>query len=156
MAFEIFSAARASVVIAQHPAVQASLLPILHDVQKHFGFVPEAVVPQIAKALNISRADVHGVVTFYHDYRCAAPGKTVIKLCRAEACQAMGGDAIADALSARLGVAFGETSKNGAVTLEAMYCLGLCACAPAAIINGELRGRLDFESVTDILAEVGL
>ena len=156
MAFEIFSAARASVVIAQHPAVQASLLPVLHDVQKHFGFVPEAVVPQIAKALNISRADVHGVVTFYHDYRRAAPGKTVIKLCRAEACQAMGGDAIADALSARLGVAFGETSKNGAVTLEAMYCLGLCACAPAAIINGELRGRLDFDSVTDILAEVGL
>ena len=156
MAFEIFSTARASVVIAQHPAAQASLLPILHDVQKHFGFVPEAVVPQIAKALNISRADVHGVVTFYHDYRRAAPGKTVIKLCRAEACQAMGGDAIADALSARLGVAFGETSKNGAVTLEAMYCLGLCACAPAAIINGELRGRLDFESVADIVAEVGL
>ncbi len=140
MQFETFSAKRAGEIIDRHPAAQTSLLPILHDVQEAFGHVPQAVVPQIAKALNISRADAHGVVSFYHDYRKALPGRHVIKLCRAEACQSMGVEALAEQLSSLLGVNFGETAKDGSVTLEAVYCLGLCACAPAAMVDGELVG----------------
>jgi formate dehydrogenase subunit gamma len=153
MTGETFSSTRAADIIALHEPVQASLLPILHDVQEAFGHVPAAVVPQIAKALNISRADAHGVVSFYHDYRTNPAGRHVIKLCRAEACQSMGVEALAEQLSAALGIAFGETAKDGSVTLEAVYCLGLCACAPAAIIDGELRGRLDSEAVAGIVAE---
>jgi formate dehydrogenase subunit gamma len=147
---ETFSAKRAGEIIDRHPAVQASLLPILHDVQEVFGHVPQAVVPQIAKALNISRADTHGVVSFYHDYRKAPAGKHVIKLCRAEACQSMGVEALAEQLSSALGIHFGETSKDGLVTLEAVYCLGLCACAPAAMVDGALIGRLDREAIDEI------
>jgi formate dehydrogenase subunit gamma len=154
LSFEAFSAARAHDVIGKHKAEPSSLLPILHDVQHVFGHVPEAVVPQIAKALNLSRADVHGVVTFYHDYRRAPAGQHVIKLCRAEACQSMGVEALAEQLSGRLGIDFGSTSKTGHVTLEAIYCLGLCACAPAAMVDGKLIGRLDAEAIDAIAEQV--
>jgi formate dehydrogenase subunit gamma len=154
LSFETFSAARAGEVIAAHPAIQASLLPILHDLQETFGHVPQAAIPQVARALNISRADAHGVVSFYHDYREKPAGRHVIKLCRAEACQSMGVEALAGQLSAALGVAFGDTTKDGSVTLEAVYCLGLCACAPAAMVNGELRGRLDAAAIEEIAAAV--
>jgi formate dehydrogenase subunit gamma len=154
MTSETFSAAQARAIIAQYPAVQASLLPILHDVQGMFGHVPQAVIPQIAKALNISRADVHGVVSFYHDYRSAPAGQHVIKLCRAEACQSMGAEALASMLSEALGLRFGETSADGMVTLEAVYCLGLCACAPAAMVDGELHGRLDEAGIEGIVTEM--
>ncbi len=112
-------------------------------------------MPQIAKALNISRADAHGVVSFYHDYRKALPGRHVIKLCRAEACQSMGVEALAEQLSSLLGVNFGETAKDGSVTLEAVYCLGLCACAPR---DGGWRagGRLDREAIAEIVEAVGV
>jgi formate dehydrogenase subunit gamma len=154
LSFEAFSAARAQDVIGKHKAEPSSLLPILHDVQHVFGHVPEAVVPQIAKALNLSRADVHGVVTFYHDYRRAPAGKHVIKLCRAEACQSMGVEALAEQLSERLSVAFGSTDKSSNVTLEAVYCLGLCACAPAAMVDGRLIGRLDASTINEIAEQV--
>ncbi len=154
MAIETFSAKRAGEIIAGHPAVQASLLPILHDVQETFGHVPQAVVPQIAKALNISRADAHGVVSFYHDYRAKPAGRHVIKLCRAEACQSMGVEALAKQLSRMLGIHFGETSQDGSVTLESVYCLGLCACAPAAMVDGEVHGRLDMDYVNTIVEGV--
>src|SRR5690606_116552 len=134
---------------------EGPLLPILNGILREFGYVPREVIPAIAEALNLSRADVYGVVSFYHDYREEAPGRHVLKLCRAEACQAMGGDAVAEKLQQLLGVRFGETSIDGLVTLEPVYCLGLCACAPSAMLDGEVIGRLDEAKAAEIAAEVG-
>lgn len=133
---------------------EGPLLPILNGILREFGYVPREVIPAIAEALNLSRADVYGVVSFYHDYREEAPGRHVLKLCRAEACQAMGGDAVAEKLQQLLGVRFGETSIDGLVTLEPVYCLGLCACAPSAMLDGEVIGRLDEAKAAEIAAEV--
>lgn len=130
-------------LIAAHAGLEGPLLPILHAVQARFGYVPDEVLPEIASALNISRAEIHGVVSFYHDFRSAPAGRHVVKLCRAEACQAMGGDAVAAAVKARLGIDFHETTADGRVTLEPVFCLGLCACAPAAMVDGRLVGRVD-------------
>lgn len=133
---------------------EGPLLPILNGILREFGYVPREVIPAIAEALNLSRADVYGVVSFYHDYREEAPGRHVLKLCRAEACKAMGGDAVAEKLQQLLGVRFGETSIDGLVTLEPVYCLGLCACAPSAMLDGEVIGRLDEAKAAEIAAEV--
>jgi formate dehydrogenase subunit gamma len=129
------------------------MLPILHEIQETFGCVPQEAAPLIAEALNVSRAEVHGVISFYHDFRAEPPGRHVLKLCRAEACQAAGADALAERARSALGVDFGETSRDGAVTLDAIYCLGLCACAPAAMIDGRLEGRLDAEAMDALIAE---
>jgi len=112
---------------------------------------PEEAVSLIADALNLSRAEVHGVVSFYHDLRNKPPGRHVLKLCRAEACQAMGGDALAAAAEAILGAHLGETSADGAVTIEPVYCLGLCACAPAAHLDDKPFGHLDRERLAQLL-----
>src|SRR6516225_3740103 len=128
--YEAWSAERAAEIIAQHVDQAGALLPILHGLQAAFGCISEPVVPMVADALNLSRAEVHGVVTFYHDFRREPPGRHVLKLCRAEACQAMGGDALAAHARARLRVGWGETSSDGSTTLEPIFCLGLCACAP--------------------------
>ena len=109
--------------------------------------------PLIAEALNISRAEVHGVVTFYHDFRRKPAGRHVLKLCRAEACQAAGGDAIAERAEQRLGIALGGTAADGSVTLEPVYCLGLCACAPSAILDGRVHGRLDDKRLDALIAK---
>jgi formate dehydrogenase subunit gamma len=119
-----------------------ALMPILRRIQDDLGWVPPESIPLIAGELNLSRAEVHGVVSFYHDFHHAPPGRNVIRLCRAESCQAMGAVALADHVRKRLCVEFGGTSDDGAVTLEAVYCLGNCACSPAAVINGELLGRV--------------
>ena len=111
-------------------------------------------MPIVAEALNISRAELHGVVTFYHDFRSEAAGRHVLKLCRAEACQAMGARALAEEISERLGIGFGETSAGGQVTLEATYCLGLCATAPAAMLDGRIVGRLDAAKAAALMAEM--
>ena len=146
--------ARASAVIAEHAHIEGPLLPILHGIQDEFGFVPEEALPVIAEALNLSRAEVHGVVTFYHDYRKRPAGRHVLRLCQAEACQSMGSDRVAAQLKAALGIDFGETTADGSVTLEAVYCLGLCACAPSAMLDGEVIGRLSAETLDEIVAEV--
>ncbi len=138
---------RAAAIAAVHAGREGPLLPVLHDVQAAFGHIPADAVPAIAAALNLSRAEVHGVVTFYHDFRTAPAGRRVVKLCRAEACQAAGGAAVAEALLARLGIGWGGTTADGAVTVEAVYCLGLCACAPAALVDGAPAGRLDAEAL---------
>lgn len=138
------------VIRAQQHAPGAAL-PILHALQGAFGYVPEEAVPLIADALNISGAEVRGVISFYHDFRSKPPGRHVLKLCRAEACQAMGGDALAAAVEARLGTHDGDTSRDGAVTVEPVYCLGLCACAPAAHLDGKPVGRLDRERLEQLL-----
>jgi formate dehydrogenase subunit gamma len=119
-----------------------ALMPILRRIQDDLGWVPAESIPLIATALNLSRAEVHGVVSFYHDFRHTPPGRNVVRLCRAESCQAMGATALADHARKRLGVDFGGTSPDGTYSLEAVYCLGNCACSPAATINGELYGRM--------------
>ena len=107
----------------------------------------------VAEALNMSRAEVYGVFSFYHDFRSEPAGRHVLKVCQAESCQAMGSDDIAARFKKELGIDFHETTKDGAVTLEPVYCLGLCACSPTALLDGEVYGRLDDESVAEIVAE---
>ena len=130
------------------------LLPLLHAVQDEIGYVDDALVPAIAAALNLSRADVHGVLTFYHDYRRQPAGRHIVKLCRAESCQARGGAAIEAAASERLGVAMGETRGDGQVTLEPVYCLGLCAIGPNALVDGRPVARIDGAAIDRIAATV--
>lgn len=146
--------ARIADILAAHLGREGALLPILHDVQAEFGYIPQECLPQIALALNISRAEVHGVVTFYHDFRETPAGQHIVKLCRAEACQAMGGDQLAKHARAKLGIDWHETTANGAVTLEPVFCLGLCACAPAAMVNGRLHGRVDAAKLDALLGDL--
>ncbi len=138
-------------VIGSFAARQEYLLPILHGIQDAIGFVPAAAVPLIAEALNLSRAEVHGVISFYHHFRSAAPARHVLRLCRAEACQAMGARAIEAHVRSRLGIGFNETSRDGAVTLEPVYCLGNCACAPSLMLDDQVHGRLSVEAVDRLI-----
>lgn len=152
MAFQAWSAGAAATIIARHLGERGALLPLLHELQHAFGHIPAAAIPQVALALNLSRAEVHGVVTFYHDFREAPHGRHVLKLCRAEACQAMGGERLAGLARDRLDLDWGGTTPDGAVTLEPIFCLGLCACGPAAMVDGELVGRLDPTRLDAIIA----
>ena len=147
-------AARATQIVEALRGLEGPLLPILHGLQDEFGHVPAETLPVIAEALNLSRAEVHGVVSFYHEFRREPAGRHVLKLCRAEACQSMGADKIAALVQRAFGIGFHETSADGAVTLEPVYCLGLCACAPAAMLDGEPMGRLDAAAVGEIADEV--
>src|SRR5258708_24905383 len=149
---EKWSEDRASEIISQHSGKDGPLLPVLQALHETFGCVPEAAVVMVVEALNLSRAEVHGVVTFYHDFRREPAGRHILKLCRAEACQAAGGDALAARAQARLGVAMGTTAPDGSVTLEPVYCLGLCATAPSAMIDGRVVGRLDQQRLDAVLA----
>ena len=132
-----------------------ALMPILGRIQERLGWVPRDAVPLIAKVLNLSRAEVHGVVSFYHDFRHEPPGRNVVRVCRAESCQAMGGVALAEHIKQRLGIDFGETSPDGEFTLEAVYCLGNCACSPAAVVGTELIGRLTPSRFDNAIARLG-
>ena len=143
-------------IIGEKRGLEGPMLPILHDIQQRYGHVPEAAVRQIAAALNLTRAEVHGVVTFYHDFRKEQAGRHVLKVCRAEACQAAGSDAIAGALEKALGIGFGETTADGQVTLEAVYCLGLCATAPSAMLDRRIIGRLTEAKVGALVEEARL
>ncbi|MCB2117492.1 MAG: formate dehydrogenase subunit gamma [Rhodobacteraceae bacterium] len=141
-----------SAVIAEFMSLDGPLLPMLHALQARFGHIPAAAVPLLADALNLGKAEVHGVISFYHDFRDAPSGRHVIRICRAEACQAMGGETMAERVLARLGLDWHGTTANGAVTVEPVYCLGLCACGPAAMVDGRLIGRAE---AGRILAEAG-
>ena len=147
--------AEANDIIRRHDGREGSMLPILHDLQAVFGCVPPAAVRLVASALNLTRAEVHGVVSFYHDFREQPAGQHVLKLCRAEACQSMDGERVARAFLDRLGVEWGDTTPDGRLTVEATYCLGLCACAPSAMLDGEPIARLTPASVDEILREAG-
>lgn len=129
-------------ILDRWQATPGALLPILHDVQAAFGYVPPGAVGPIAKALNQSRAEVHGVISFYHDFRQSPPGRSILKVCQAESCQACGSRELTAHIEARLGCKLGERSPDGAFTLEAVYCLGNCACSPAVLLDGELHGRM--------------
>jgi len=134
--------------------LDGALLPILHQVQKRLGFVPPAAIPVIAEALNVTRAEVHGVVSFYHDFRDHPPGRHILKICRAEACQARDGAHMAAIITSLLGADFGETSADELVTVEPVYCLGLCAVAPAAMLDDEPIGRLDPARIRALVGEI--
>jgi formate dehydrogenase subunit gamma len=139
-------------LVARHAGERGGLLPLLHAIQEAIGHIPSGAIPLIAEGLNLSRAEVHGVVSFYHDFRSRPAGRHVVKLCRAEACQARGGAAVEAAAAERLGVAMGETRADGQVTLEPVYCIGLCAIGPNAIVNGRPVCRIDL-GVLDLIAE---
>jgi formate dehydrogenase subunit gamma len=145
-------AARA--IVAGKQSMPGALLPILHALQEEFGYIDREAVPLIAEILNLSRAEVYGVVTFYHDFRVVPPGRHVLKLCRAEACQSTGGDALAARAEAKIGIAIGNTTADGEVSLEPVYCLGLCAAAPSAMLDGRVIGRLDEHKLDALLAEI--
>jgi len=143
-------------LVALHADRRGALLPLLHDVQAALGYVPDEAVSAIAHGLNLSRAEVHGVVTFYHDFRRAPPARHMFKLCRAEACQARGSAAIEAEAARRLGVAMGQTRLDGEVTLEPVYCLGLCATGPNAMVDGRPVSRLDSARLEAIAASWAL
>jgi formate dehydrogenase subunit gamma len=144
---------RANEIVTAHAGLVGATLPILHALQEEFGYVSEDAIPLIASALNLSRAEVHGVVTFYHDFRRKPSGRHVLKLCRAEACQSMAGSALAEAFLRREGLDWGGTTADGALTVEPVYCLGLCACAPAALYDGEPVARLSHETLEALSQE---
>jgi len=147
--------AEAREIIRRHDGREGSMLPILHDLQAVFGCVPPTAVRLVADALNLTRAEVHGVVSFYHDFREQPAGRHVLKLCRAEACQSMDGEQLARELLDRLGLEWGDTTPDGHLTVEATYCLGLCACAPTALLDGEPVARLNRASLQDLVREAG-
>jgi formate dehydrogenase subunit gamma len=149
----IWNAERAASLIAQHKDLEGPLLPILHALQDEFGYIDREAEPMIAKALNISRAEVHGVVTFYHDFREQPAGRHVLKLCRAESCQAAGGDALAARAEQLLGIPIGGTTADGRITLEAVYCLGLCSASPSAMLDGKIHARLDDKHLDALIAQ---
>ena len=151
--YETWETARGAEIIAEHSKMEGATLPILHALQEAFGYVPEEAIPMIATALNLSRAEVYGVFTFSHDFRAKKAGRHVLKLCRAEACQAAGGDALAARAEAKLGIALGNTTADERVTLEPIYCLGLCATAPSAMLDGRLVGRLDEARIDALVSE---
>ena len=152
--YEPWNADRGADIIAEHARLEGATLVILHALQEAFGYVPELAIPMIAEALNLSRAEIHGVFTFYHDFRHQPAGRHVLKLCRAEACQAAGGDALAARAESRLGIALGNTTADGRITVEPVYCLGLCSVSPSAMIDGKVVARLDAKKLDSLLAEV--
>jgi formate dehydrogenase subunit gamma len=129
-------------VVEQYADTPGGLLPILHGVQHALGYIPSEAVPRIAAALNLSRAEVHGVVSFYHEFRAEPAGRHTLKICRAESCQAMGADALVAAATKRAGAALGGTSADGQLTVEPIFCLGLCALSPAIVLDDELHARM--------------
>jgi len=140
-------------IVADLKGRPGPLLEVLHAIQAALGYVPPGAVPLVAAGLNLSRAEVHGVVTFYHYFRHTAPGRFVVSLCRAEACQSMGAEALVEHAKRRLGVDFHQTTPDGRFSLEPVYCLGNCACSPAAMIDGRLFGRVTPERFDGLIAE---
>ena len=152
--YEKWDAARGAEIIAAEADRDGAALPILHALQREFGHIPREAVPMVASVLNLTRAEVHGIVSFYHDFRHAPAGRHVVKLCRAESCQAMGADDLHQHAKDKLRVGWGETTADGRITLEPVYCLGLCACSPSAMIDGKVYGGLDKPKLDALLDEV--
>lgn len=147
-----WDAERAVSLIQAHQHLAGALLPILHALQDEFGYIHRDAVPLIADALNISKADVHGTISFYHDFRRTPPGRHTLQICRAEACQSMGCDALIEHVEKKLGARLGETTTDGSITLQPVYCLGNCALSPAVMLDGKPYGRVT-PQVADFLIE---
>jgi formate dehydrogenase subunit gamma len=148
-----WNAERAREIIAEHIGLEGPMMPILHGLLEEFGCVSKEAVPLIADALNLTRAEVHGVITFYHDFRSEPCGPHLLQLCRGETCQSMGSEELASKILGRLGVAWKGTTKDGALTVEPVYCLGLCASSPSALLDGEPLGRLNENKIAEALEE---
>lgn len=140
--------------IAAHKALPGALLPLLHAIQDDIGWISEEAYLPISKALALSVAEVHGVVTFYHHFQRHPVGRHVLQVCRAESCQAMGCEKLEADIKAQLGIDYHETTQDGAVTLLPVYCLGNCACSPAVMLDDEVYGRVNAGKVAALLAEV--
>jgi formate dehydrogenase subunit gamma len=148
-----FDNSAVSAIITSLKDKPGALLPILHEIQDVLGYIPSEAVPVIANELNLTRAEVHGVVTFYHHFRSEAPGRHVMRVCQAESCQAMGGVALTDSIKQHLGIDFHQTTKDKAFTLEPVYCLGNCALSPAMMIDGDVYGRVTIERFRQVVGE---
>lgn len=142
-------------VVAQHRHTRGALLPILHDIQERFGYIDADVVPILAHELNMTRADVHGVITFYTDFRAEPAGTATVRLCRAEACRSVGAEQLVADAEQVFGVPTGATTPDRSVTLQQVFCLGNCALGPAAQVNGRLYGRVDSGRLIEVLANEG-
>ena len=142
-------------LLEQYRNVPGGLLPLLHALQKELGFIPPDEVPTIARAMNLSRAEVHGVISFYHDFRSEPAGPHTLQICRAEACQAMGSRQLEAHAKASLGIDYGGTTPDGAITLEPVYCLGNCACSPSVRIDNSVHARVDPARFDALVAELG-
>ena len=139
--------------IAQHKTMPGALLPLLHAIQDDLGYVPENAYLPISKALALSVAEVHGVVTFYHHFRRHPAGRHILQICRAESCQAMGSEKLEAAIKTKLGIDYHQTTADGAITLEPIYCLGNCACSPAVMLDDEVYGRMDSQKAAELISE---
>jgi formate dehydrogenase subunit gamma len=148
-----WNAERTREIIAEYLGLEGPMLPILHALQEEYGFISSDAIPVIADALNLTRAEVHGVVTFYHDFRHEPCGHHLLQLCRGEACQSVGSEGLAATVLGKLGVGWHGTTADGEVTVEPVYCLGLCATSPSALIDGEPLGRLDAGKISEALEE---
>ena len=140
--------------IAAFQSLPGALLPLLHAIQDDIGYVPELSYPLISKALSLSVAEVHGVVTFYHHFRTHKPGRHILQICRAESCQAMGSEVLEAHIKKKLDVDFHETTSDGAITLEPIYCLGNCACSPSVMIDEEVFGRVDSQKIDQLISNL--
>ena len=140
-------------LIKAHKEMSGALMPLLHSIQDNIGYVPESTYPQIAKALNLSVAEVHGVVTFYHHFRTHKPGRHVLQICRAESCQSMGSEALEAHAKKCLNVDYHQTTSDDAITLEAVYCLGNCALSPAVMLDEEVYGRVSASELDVLIAD---
>jgi formate dehydrogenase subunit gamma len=138
--------------VERHRGKIGALMPVLHSIQDSFGFIPGEAVPMMASAMSLSRAEVHGVLSFYHDFRTEPAGEHIVQLCRAEACQAMGARELEAHVRGRLGVGFGETTADGLFTLEPVYCLGNCACSPSIRVDDETYARVTAEKFDALIA----
>ena len=154
MGFEAEQNSAAQEVIDSLKDLPGALLPILHGIQEKVGFVPESTVPNIAEALNLSRADVHGVISFYHDFKTSKGGKHQIQVCQAESCQSVGARALTAYVKEKVGIDFHETTADGQVSLEPVYCLGNCACSPAVRIDNDVHGFVDSEKFDSLIEEL--
>lgn len=148
-----FDTSKLHPILAELGSQPGALLPILHAIQAAEGYVPGDAIPLIADKLNLSRAEVHGVITYYHHFRQQPAGKTVVQICRAEACQSVGSEALAEHAVKQIGCDFHETTKDGSMTLEPVYCLGQCACGPAIMINDDVHARVDPAKLDKLLAK---
>lgn len=140
--------------IAAFQSLPGALLPLLHAIQDEIGYVPELSYPLISKALSLSVAEVHGVVTFYHHFRTHKPGRHILQICRAESCQAMGSEVLEAHIKKKLDIDFHETTSDGAITLEPIYCLGNCACSPSVMIDEEVFGRVDSQKIDQLISNL--
>lgn len=140
--------------IAAFQSLPGALLPLLHAIQDDIGYVPELSYPLISKALSLSVAEVHGVVTFYHHFRTHKPGRHILQICRAESCQAMGSEVLEAHIKKKLDIDFHETTSDGAITLEPIYCLGNCACSPSVMIDEEVFGRVDSQKIDQLISNL--